>query len=732
MSKPSRGSTLAGLVLTAGLALASDHASAQHRSLFSFEAPSGATPSGLARGRDGTLYGVTRDGGAFGKGAVVAVTRGVGRPLYSFRGAADGASPAAVVLGSDGALYGLSSLLVVDAAPQSALFKVTSSGAFSVLAKLQGGEDSLRLALGQDGVVYVSSGQDAAVLAVEPSGRLRRVFEFEAGTWANTLLALRRGELYGTTQSASGPSLLFRVRNGALSELARLPQGPDGSSTELATALARTGDGTLVVATLGGASPALYTQRGSGRLRSLGPLDAPASALTLAPNGADVIGATRFGGAAQRGSLFRVARGRVSTLASFSGREGAAPNALISSTSAVYGSAADGGGGGFGSYFRYSDTSGLSTVYSFTYPDGARPTSLVLGSDGALYGTTQDGGEGGAGSVFRADKSGALSTLHAFSGPDGAAPQNLIEGSDGALYGRTLEGGSAGQGSVFKLSKDGELTPLLDFTEYGQSRGPALVQLADGSLYGADQAGSGHIFRIRGAGQRDEVHSFTGLETREGANPSALVAGPDGVIYGLTRGAYGPLIPPQFSSGTVFRLNAAGQLDTLYAFSDDANALGAMPRALVLGAEGALYGATSNISFLCGVHGALWKLDPAAPNATELRHAFTGRDDGTGPASLLQTEDGRFFGLTAGGTGPQNDSGSMCGVRNSTLFELTASGVRTLERFAFQIGASAAVEQSGTLIDGRDGKLYGTLANGGSSNSGELFAFDVPPPAAAP
>lgn len=386
-----------------------------------------------------------------------------------------------------------------------------------------------------------------------------------------------------------------------------------------------------------------------------------------------------------------------------------------------------------GSFFRYSATGGLSSLYSFTFPNGAGPTSLVLGADGALYGTTQDGGPGGAGTVFRATRDGALSVLHRFNTQDGAAPQNVMEGRDGALYGRTLEGGSTGQGTLFKLDKSGALTTLLEFSEYGQSRGPALVQLADGTLYGADQESNGHIFRVNAAGGREVVYSFAGLQTREGASPCGLVAAADGVIYGVTRGAYGPLIPPSYSSGTVFRLTPDGKLDTLYAFLDDDNQNGASPRGLLIGQDGALHGVTANLSFTCGEYGGLWRLPTNASGALELLHAFTGREDGTGPSSLLQASDGRFFGLTVGGVGPRDPAPdgdtSSCGVRNSTLFMRTAGGVRTLYDFGFVIGASVNsvnADQAGSLLDGKDGKLYGALANGGSSGSGELFAFEPP------
>lgn len=726
------------VVLSLLLTMSYSRAEAQHHTLTSFEAPTGAAPSGIARARDGTLYGATREGGAHGKGAIVAVSRGVGQAIYSFRGTDDGAAPSSVVLGSDGALYGLSAVPAAGEVPsQTAVFRVTTSGSFSIVAKLGDAPEQLALVLGQDGVIYVSSASEYAVLALDAyGGGLRPAFKLDPGTWANAFVVTRRGELFAATRPSEGPSQIIKgASNGTISVLATLPVSPEGSN-ELAIAFARTSDGTLYVSSEGGASPALYSLKSGGQLQALGTLDGSVRYLAAATSGNDVFGATGYGVSAPQGSLVQVTRGKLSVVAVFKGgAEGAVPSSLITANNSVYGSASDGGGGGFGTLFRYSAGQGLSAAYSFSYPNGAAPTSLVRGSDGAFYGVTQEGGPAGAGTVFKVDDQGALETVHAFSPSEGVSPQNLIEGQDGALYGRTSRGGSADFGTLFKVDKNGTLTVLTSFTQEGQGRGPALVRMQDGTLYGADDAGSGHIFRFTTAGQLEEVHAFTGLMTREGASPSRLIAGPEGVFYGVTEGAYGPMIPPPYSSGTIFRLNADGTLDTLYAFNDDKNALGALPRGVLLGQDGMLYGTTSNLSFLCGVAGKLWKLDPRTADKPLITHAFTDGDDGTGPTSLMQTASGRFFGLTLGGRGHVGGDTASCVSRNSTLFEQSeAAGFRTLEQLNLVIGASssgASPEQASSLVEGSDGRLYGTFSSGGSAGAGEIFVFEPPPPAAA-
>jgi len=69
-----------------------------------------ANPGGLVFDPEGSLYGTTLTGGAYGKGAVFELTPSGGNwtetVLYSFTGGSDGNSPGSLVVGIDGNLYG--------------------------------------------------------------------------------------------------------------------------------------------------------------------------------------------------------------------------------------------------------------------------------------------------------------------------------------------------------------------------------------------------------------------------------------------------------------------------------------------------------------------------------------------------------------------------------------------------------------------------------------------------
>ena len=68
----------------------------------------------------------------------------------------------------------------------------------------------------------------------------------------------------------------------------------------------------------------------------------------------------------------------------------------------LYGNTYDGGANGVGSVFEIAKGSGkITTLASFDGTNGANPfAGLTLSGDGILYGTTNNGGESGVGTVF--------------------------------------------------------------------------------------------------------------------------------------------------------------------------------------------------------------------------------------------------------------------------------------------------------------------------------------------
>jgi uncharacterized protein (TIGR03437 family) len=286
---------------------------------------------------------------------------------------------------------------------------------------------------------------------------------------------------------------------------------------------------------------------------------------------------------------------------------------------------------GNGTIFKITPAGVLTTLYTFDGIHGSYPSGrLIQGSDGNLYGTTQNGGanppipgfNAGPGTIFKITPGGTLTTLYSFSGPDGSEPVgDLIQGADGNFYGTTEIGGSGGCttvtgtqygcGTVFKMTPAGALTTLHNFVfnagQFAQTEGQhpqtGLVQANDGNFYGTTDSGGqytyGTIFRISPSGNLTTLHSING--GTEGSSPNApLIQGADGNLYGImSKGGNSPL-GTGVADGTVFKISTAGTLTTLYSFcsvvqgNDFECADGANPDALIQGADGNLYGATDN------------------------------------------------------------------------------------------------------------------------------------------
>jgi uncharacterized repeat protein (TIGR03803 family) len=278
--------------------------------------------------------------------------------------------------------------------------------------------------------------------------------------------------------------------------------------------------------------------------------------------------------------------------------------------------------------------------------------------------------------------SGNLTTLYSFTGgSDGAEPLGaLVPATDGYFYGVAFHGGDYGAGVVFRADSFGSEVPLYPFSGGTDGYGPeALIQASDGDFYGT---------------------------TQNGGNPSCDAFGGSGC-------------------GTVFRIDMAGNLTTLYSFSGGAD--GAQPEEALLEASGGsfygttLFGGDPNcaISTYTGC-GTIFKVDSVGDFT--LVHQFSGGAEGGVPFSaLIQGGDGDFYGTaTAGGdpscyvvaSGENYPNYIGCG----TVFKMDSAGnVNAL--YSFVGSPSDGSNPFATLMEGSDGFLYGTTRWGGAASS---------------
>jgi uncharacterized repeat protein (TIGR03803 family) len=286
--------------------------------------------------------------------------------------------------------------------------------------------------------------------------------------------------------------------------------------------------------------------------------------------------------------------------------------------------------------------------------------------------------------------------------------------SNGTFYGVDFGGfnGASDHGSVFKLAPDGSLAPLYEFqaSTPDEANPTILIGGADGNLYGATAPRAvgdlnGMIFKVTPSGVFTPLYHF---QDGKGTHAISLIQGTDGNFYGTAAGdsSGGFFNHPasMHNPGIFFRLTPAGVLTVLYTFTGGAD--GSLPNALIHGADGNFYGST-----FCGPetppntftgYGTIFKITPAGALTT--LYSFTGGNDGGNPGKIIQGVDGNLYGVA-----------DYPAIR--TLFKVTPPGViSTVYNFTPANGTGPS-----SLTPSTDGNIYGTTQTGGIPNVGTLF-----------
>jgi uncharacterized repeat protein (TIGR03803 family) len=208
------------------------------------------------------------------------------------------------------------------------------------------------------------------------------------------------------------------------------------------------------------------------------------------------------------------------------------------------------------------------------------------------------------------------------------------------------------------------------------------------------------------------------------------------------------------------------QATVVYGFSTSAGN-SVVADGLVQGQDGNFYGATSQLSGLQYIWGAVFQVTPGGQATLSQFPPLLA----TGP--MVQTSSGAFYGVggffdSGGTTSPglvfsytpspgagilhlfgqtttdgafpagtvvQGPNGDLYGVttRGGTaglgiIFEISTLGNYTiLHNFGDGSVPNDGLNPAGTLIVGQDGNLYGTTKNGGSAGLGTVFKFSLTP-----
>lgn len=379
-----RWAAILAVLFLATFTHAQSHKATNHEKvLYSFTGGSdGAGPNALIRDSQGNLYGTAAQGGDncyYGTcGVVFKLSATVEfSVLHTFEGNDETAPaiPNTLVQDTKGNLYGTTlyggeyQCYVNDQINCGVIFKLTTSGDFTVLYNFNGADGGLPVALTIDpeGNLYGVS------LFVNGGGYGKtggEVFEF---TTAGKLMVLYN-------KFANSPSSMVRDSRGNLYGTI-----PNGGSTNL---------GIVFKLTPNNKESVLHTFKGEsdGAYPAALALDAVGNLYGVAAGGG-----TRScqGGC---GTVFKItAKGTFSVLLEFKNTDGSSPNGLtVGPKGNVYGTAGSGGAYNAGVVFKLAAGNyEESVLYNFTgQSDGGDPSGgLIEDSNYNLYGTTQQGGD---------------------------------------------------------------------------------------------------------------------------------------------------------------------------------------------------------------------------------------------------------------------------------------------------------------------------------------------------
>jgi uncharacterized repeat protein (TIGR03803 family) len=224
-----------------------------------------------------------------------------------------------------------------------------------------------------------------------------------------------------------------------------------------------------------------------------------------------------------------------------------------------------------------------------------------------------------------------------------------------------------------------------------------------GNLYGViaygGNNGTGFAYKMThlGGWLLDPLFNFLGSDT--GEQPTGVIVGPNGTLYGGAQGGIQNCGTGSQDCGLVFNLTpkpnpcltalCSWNDNVPYRFSSESDGSGTI-NVSASDPQGNLYGTTSTGGALDA--GTVFELTPSGGSWTKtILYNFTGGSDGYSPTQVLVGNDGNLYGVASGGYG--------------IVFQLAPSGGQWTESVLHQGGPPAYLSQDSA------GNLYGIETN---------------------
>jgi uncharacterized repeat protein (TIGR03803 family) len=394
--------------------------------------------------------------------------------------------------------------------------------------------------------------------------------------------------------------------------------------------------------------------------------------------------------------------------------------------------------GSAGSPTCFESEENLQILFNFTQQQngGHDPTGVVIDQAGNLYGTTTSGGNSGAGFAYKLTHhvGWLLDPLfNFFGGNNGGEPSGVILGRNGTLYGGAQGGiqncgsdGSQDCGLVFNLTPGPTacLTALCSWNENvpyrfsSETDGSGVVNVTasdqQGNLYGTTTTGgtqdAGTVFELTPSGgswTKTILYSFTGHN--DGSNPSQVLVGNDGNLYGIAGGG----------NGVVFQLTSSGGQWTESVIHTFSGMDGYDPAYLVQDGAGNLYGIVSPYA------GAIFELEKSSGwtfSKSFVQHECVPEDFPYDSLNnLIIDANGTLYGTGGGGENGKTRPGNPECTFTYIFKASHDSGGWHYQDLYFRDNVSFPA--GGTLALDASGKLYGTTSGCGTNSAGTVWQF---------